>query len=271
LNAVARLGLLTTLVAVSGCSPGAPSPSQAPTGSPGAPSPSQAPTGSAANALELLDCAGPPAEFGGLVEDHQRPRGGQTPAAAFDAWIADNGFGLPVAGYEAPRTEEDRFLFIYRVGEEVKVVVVVSPRVAAMVDQPFALDEVRMCDQAEFGAQVDFGIDARVWVNADGMILIDVAGPEHCGWSLARFLAVYEELPLWRGDFRNYIGDPVQILPPGTLVPPYDGDAQLPRDATDSGYRQVDLQLWLVPDGSAAYIVGPGYVELWPASDIGCS
>jgi len=34
-----------------------------------------------------------------------------------------------------------------------------------------------------------------------------------------------------------------------------------------------DLELWLVPNGEAAYVVGPNDVELWPAADptLACS
>jgi hypothetical protein len=54
-----------------------------------------------------------------------------------------------------------------------------------------------------------------------------------------------------------------------TVATTYDGDAELPADAEDSGYRNGGRQLWLVPDREAAYLVAeddPADVERWPAA-----
>jgi len=94
-----------------------------------------------------------------------------------------------------------------------------------------------------------------------------VARAAHCGWQQARLLHIGEGVEL-----RQYIGDPLGIMPAGSLLAPYDGDATLPAEATASGYRNGDLELWFVPDGQAIFVVGPDRVELWPRSDppIGC-
>ena len=52
--------------------------------------------------------------------------------------------------------------------------------------------------------------------------------------------------------------------------------ATLPPDAEDTGYRREGRELWLVPDGEAAYLVDaddPSDVERWPAFEepIGCA
>jgi hypothetical protein len=259
-------------------------------GPPPSPSPSSTPAPSEApfTALELLDCDGEPNSFGDLVENHMRPGGGPTPQAVFDYWIAGqgplgNGWGVPVSGYESPVAQGDRHLFIYRAAGEVKAVVVISPRVADMArgidgtvgPQPFATDEVRMCDGAEYGPDAEFGVGQRVWVDDEGWILVDRPGPDHCGWESARSLNIPETLPFWGSVHTgsDYWHDPTNVLPPGMLLAPYDGDANLPPDATDSGYRLEDLELWLVPNGEAAYVVGPDHVELWSVADptFGCS
>ena len=106
-----------------------------------------------------------------------------------------------------------------------------------------------------------------MWANDAGLILRDMPGAEHCGWQQARLLHIDEE-----ADLRQYVGDPLGILPRDSLLAPYDGDATLPGTATASGYRNGDLELWFVPDGAAVFVVGPDRVELWPRSDppIGC-
>jgi hypothetical protein len=237
-------------------------------------------------ALELLDCDGAANPFGDLVENHMRPGGGPTSQAVFDYWIAGQGtlgnsWGVPVSGYEAPVLQGDRYLFIYRVAGEVKVVVVISPRVAdvargvdgSVAPQPYALDEVRMCDGAEYGPGAEFGLGERAWANGEGMILLDSPGPDHCGWAAARAMNIPETLPFWGSvhSGSDYWADPTNVLPSGEFAEPYNGDAELPPDATDSGYRHGDLELWFVPDGRAVYIAWPDHVELWPSGVIGCS
>jgi len=269
-----------------------PPPSPSPPSSTASPSPHATPVPSAvlSSALDLLDCDGTPNPFGDLVENHMRPRGGPTPQAIFEYWIAGQGslgnaWGVPVSGYEAPVLDGDRYLFIYRVANEVKVVIVISPRVAELArgidglvaPQPYATDEVQMCDGAEYGSAAEWGMGERVWADAEGWILADWPGPDHCGWQAARSLDIPDPLPFWGSFFSGstYWADPTGVLPTGELAEPgsepYDGDVLLPADATNSGYRHEDLELWFVPDGRAVYIVWPDHVELWPARDLGCS
>jgi hypothetical protein len=106
----------------------------------------------------------------------------------------------------------------------------------------------------------------RVWVNGAGAILHEVAGPVHCDWQEVRFLRIPEG-----AVSHQYIGDPLGIMPPAALDEPYDGDATLPADATASGYRNGDLELWFVPDERAVFVVGSDRVERWPRSGVGCA
>jgi hypothetical protein len=285
------------LLAIGGCSPASPATTSSsasglePSQTPRAPSTtaSPAPSEIQLTALELLDCDGLPNSFGDFVENHMRPEGGPTPQAVFDYWIAGqwldggNGWGVPPSGYEAPVRQGERYLYLYRVATEVKVVVVISPRVADMArgidgvvaPQPIATDEVRMCDGAEYGPQAEFGQGERVWANGEGLILIDWPGSDHCGTQAARLMNIPDPLPFWGSVHtgNDYWADPMNVLPAGTLLAPYEDDANLPSDAVDSGYRHEDLELWLVPDGRAVYVVGPDSVELWPVANLnyGCS
>ncbi len=46
------------------------------------------------------------------------------------------------------------------------------------------------------------------------------------------------------------------------------GDASLPTDATDTGFRNDDIQLWIAADRSAAYLVFEDRTERWPSTTI---
>jgi len=49
----------------------------------------------------------------------------------------------------------------------------------------------------------------------------------------------------------------------------YDGDANLPKGATDTGFRRDGRELWVGPRRVAAYLVSgedPQDVERWPAA-----
>ncbi len=247
-----RLGLLFTLLAIGGCASDGPSPS-------GGPSAVPAP-------LDLLDCDGAPSELGGIG-----PFGvvtlGDTPAAALASWLEAPVFVVPINDWQPYGSIGDRAIFVYRSSDRIKVVAVFSTARTEVGEGIFTLDELRACAESEFGPDAIFATGDRVWANDAGLILRDQPGPAHCGWQQARFLHIGEG-----ADSRQYIGDPVGIMPSRTLLEPYDGDAPLAADATASGYRNGALELWFVPDGRAVFVVGTDRVELWPRSDppIGC-
>jgi hypothetical protein len=50
------------------------------------------------------------------------------------------------------------------------------------------------------------------------------------------------------------------------MTGPYDPNATLPPDATFSGWRKGDKELWAIArDPSVVYVVSPNGVERWPA------
>lgn len=254
---LARLGLLAVLVTAGGCVLGGPSVS--PLSSDGF---SGEPSASPQTASELLDCDRAPSELGGLG-----PFGvvtvGDTPAAALASWLEDPVFVVPVNGWVPYAIAEDRAIFVYRSEDRIKVVAVFSTERTEVGEGIFTLVELRACAEEEFGPDAVFATGDRVWANAEGLIIRDFPGPAHCGWQQARLLHIGEDFE----HLRQFIGDPLGIMPAGTLLEPYDGDATLPHDATASGYRNGDLELWFVPDERAVFVVGPDRVELWPRAD----
>ena len=257
MHPAARLALLVALVAVGGCGPEAPSASEAASASPSVAPPS---------ALDLLDCDGEPSEMGGIG-----PFGvvslGDSPAAALASWLEAPAFVVPINDWEPFAVAGDRTVFVYRNADRIKVVAFFSTDRTVPGEGIFTLDELRACAATEFGPRAVFANGDRVWANDAGLILRDMPGAAHCGWQQARLLHIGE-----RDEMRQYIGDPLGIMPAGLLLESYDGDATLPAKATASGYRNGDLELWFVPDGRAVFVVGPDRVELWPRSDppIGC-
>jgi len=246
-----RLALLVAALALSACgsTPLSPSPVAS-----SAPSLIPAP-------LDLLDCDGAPSGLGGIG-----PFGivtlGESPAAALASWLEDPVFVVPVNNWEAFAEVGDRTLFVYRSARRIKVVAVFSTEQTVPGEGVFTLEELRACPEDEFGPEAVFATGDRVWTNDAGLILRDFPGPAHCGWQQARLLHIGEGEAL-----RQYIGDPLGIMPAVNLVEPYDGDADVPGDATPSGYRSGDLELWFVPDGRAVFVVGADRAELWPRSD----
>lgn len=206
--------------------------------------------------------------MGGFASDFGPDGAGSTPDEAFFAWMTSNPFTVPRSGYERIGTVSDGAVYAYEVGGEVKVVVVVSSRFGELVDAPYTIEELRTCDPADFGRQVDFGPGRRVWANAEGLILTDIIAPAHCGWETARMLHVPD------GDsFRQYIRDPLAVIGQASLLETYAADVDLPSDAVDSGYRSGELELWFTPADTAAYVVRPDVVERWPRADpaVGCA
>lgn len=251
--------LASVALACGACSVASPTPEPIPTGT-ATPAP--------ASAVELLECDGEPSEMGGFADDFGPEGGGGTPDQAFFAWLTSNPFAIPRSGYERIGSMADGAVYAYAVDGRIKIVVVISSRFAELVGSAYAIEELRTCDPSEFGPEADFGPDRRVWANADGLILTDIAGPGHCGWERARMLHVGE------GDsFRQYIRDPLGVMRELSLLESYASGVDLPADAVDSGYRSGDLELWFTPADTAAYVVTPGGVERWPRADppIGCA
>ena len=114
----------------------------------------------------------------------------------------------------------------------------------------------------------------RVWTTADGClvridVLADRPGPEHCGWQSARVIVA--AIPVGKrysneGNAANYVRDPDNVLGDRATAIAFDPNADLPRGAIDTGFREGATELWTDPadGGSAIYLVTPTSVERWP-------
>lgn len=222
--------------------------------------------GLAETATDLLDCDGQVSSMGGRADDFGGfDDGAATPDDAFASWIAANPFPIPRGGYRALGPSGDRWVYAYQADGRTKVVVVISPRFAAEFGEAFAIEEMRTCNPAEYGAAVDLGPGRRAWVHVEtGLLLTDIEGPSHCDWQSARLLHVMN--PDGTLD-RQYVRDPEGVLP-GPLLEGYAEDVELPADALDSGYRTQDgLVLWFTESDAAAYVVTPDGIERWPRAE----
>lgn len=276
------LGVLLMALVLGSCS-AASTPSETPSAASLGPSATEtvrpdadpSPTAEAAqSASDLLDCDGPISEMGGLADDFGPEGAGATPDEAFANWTETTVFGVPRSGYRKLGAIGDRHVYAYEHEGRAKVIVVLSPRFSEFVGgAAFTLEELRTCDPSEYGATADLGPHQRVWSHDEtGEILIDIAGPGHCGWESARMLHVNH--PDGTLD-RQYLRDPLGVfagIP--ALLDTYAEGVELPADATFSGYRTADgFELWFTSEDRAAYVVTPDGVERWPRADdpIGCA
>lgn len=218
----------------------------------------EAQSGAAGRALE---CTG---EFysGGASDPWSKGDGGATPEEGLRAYFAMEQPELPESGYRVEREEAGRVLFSYDVGGRTKVAVVVAK------DRPhrpgWGPETSASCDPAELPARFTEEKGYEIWADRQGHRLPvtwinSYAGPRHCGWQSAHFLAT------GRGkDSRLYARDPDGVLGPEMLTADYRPDALLPVGARDTGYRYQDWELWLTAGKSKAYVRTPHGVEVWP-------
>ena len=118
------------------------------------------------------------------------------------------------------------------------------------------------------------------WYGPDGEpvpkkseIINAITGPDHCDWENGVMMHVGwppGHAAADSSESRQFIRDPKRVFPQKNLAGTFDGDAELPRAAEDTGYRTDFMKLWLDPkDGSAAYLVFADHTERWPrATDI---
>ena len=113
----------------------------------------------------------------------------------------------------------------------------------------------------------------RQWTSAEGDIVDSevvnaIRGPDHCGWQSSIWLHL--GWPVGRpaenaSQMRQYIRDPRDAV---GLESGMDIDTELPDGATDTGYRNGNVELWLGPAGGdeAIFLVFSDHTERWPRS-----
>ena len=154
--------------------------------------------------------------------------------------------------------------------EEAKVAVIVADAGEVGLESGgWAVETFASCDPAEYDPSADEQLFHDIWLDADGnrvltSTLVSFRGPEHCGWQSVTFLTYRD---------RQYLGDPQGALEGSGVEVPFEADAELPADATDTGYHRDGRHLWLSADESVAYVVDGDGVEAWPSPDhiVGCA
>ncbi len=221
------------------------------------------PSGRAGAAAKFIDC-----EYGvwqgGWTSDFGPLGSGASPDGALDDMIEGEALGIPDEGLRAVGRDQDRVLYTYEVAGSPKLSVVIadSKNVALDTEDRWAIKTFASCDPAEFDPSTDDQFPMNVWQDADEnrvatSVIRSARGPEHCGWESATFLTL---------DGVRYISDPEGVLRTSGPGSPFDGDTELPSDATDTGYQREGRRLWLSDDRSTAFIVRSNVVEAWPTS-----
>lgn len=202
---------------------------------------------------------------GGWGPDFGAPEeGAPDPEAALSAFLREGLFRLPGDGYSIEGTDHNRVLFTHADDGEAKVAVIVAQAdgsVELTVHEGWVVETFASCDPAEFNPAADETLSNDIWTTGDGgrvptSTVTSFAGPDHCGWETVTFLVL---------DGRQYVRDPDGVFEP-PLVQPYDRDAAVPQDATDTGYSNDGRELWLSDDAAVAYLVTADGAEAWPST-----
>ncbi|MET7481332.1 hypothetical protein ABZT17_44460 [Streptomyces sp. NPDC005648] len=192
-----------------------------------------------------------------------RGDGGSTPEEGLRAYFDIQQPDVPRHGYRVERGEADRVLYSFDVDGRTKVAVIVAKD---RRNRPgWGPESSASCDPAELPASFTDTQPYEIWTDTHNRRVpvarvTGNAGPEHCDWQKAHLLS----LGAGGGKGRLYARDPDGVLPEGSLLAPYDGDARMPADAHDTGYRYGDWRLWLTEDTSKAYVRTSHGVEAWP-------
>jgi hypothetical protein len=233
----------------------------------------------ASGAVGALECDGKaPYQRGEGVYDDGLATVQESAEAALDDYMRESGlsFSTPPDGYAVEREEGGRVLLSYDVAGRTKVSIVAADGVRDWDhDEGWGVRAWAQCDPSEFPPEVTDDLNIGVWEDESGRRvpitrIQSFKGAEHCEWDHITFVVLGGER---RGDM--YVRDTGNEFP-GLLRTTFDPNATLPDGATDTGWRRDDRQLWIGPDGEAAYLtlVGdPQDVERWPAAKrrIGCA
>lgn len=225
------------------------------------PTPTLEPMATVSRARDALEC-----EIGDGIHTRGIGRGGSGDPRATLKSMVQAPTVVPVRGYRVLVRSDDAVLYGYRNGGEVKVAVRV-----ARDGERWRPDGISRCALAEFGA-APMGRDIWMWTDATGRAIHEVRGSEHC-WQSLRILHLSEPgEPETARNIRTYVRDPAGEVR-DQWEAAYLGDSMLPVDATFTGYRQGNAELWISADGAAVYMKRGNVVEQWPrvSRAIGCA
>lgn len=221
-------------------------------------------------AAGYLDCDFGIAD-GGWSQDFGPPGSAPNAPGAVEAFVREGLFLLPRSGFLHSGTDESRRLYTYSFAGQVRAAVIVADASEVPLDagSGWVVETFASCDPAEFDPSLDGELGVEVWQDADGRrvpvsVVRSAPGPEHCGWESVTFLTV---------EGNGYVRDPDGVFSADFEVAEFDGDAELPVDAVDTGYSLAGQRIWLAADGSVAFVVEPDRVEAWPSpgEPFGCA
>ena len=208
---------------------------------------------------------------GGWSQDFGPSSSGSDPSAGLAAFVEEGLFLLPRSGFVHAGSDASRRLFTYSFDGQVRAAVIVADAAEVPLEavSGWVVETFASCDPAEFDPSLDGELGVDVWSDADGRrvpvsVVRSARGPEHCDWESITFLTV-------EGD--RYVRDPDGVFSADFEIAEFDGDAELPADATDTGYSLDGRSLWLAADRSVAYVAEADRIEAWPSpgEPFGCA
>jgi hypothetical protein len=223
-------------------------------------------------AVAALECNGKtPYRRGEGVYDDGLATVQASSKAALDDYMSESGLSVftPSAGYTVEREQDGRALFSYDVDGRTKVSIFAADGVRDWGgDEGWGVRAWAQCDPSEFPPDVTDDLNIGVWEDEAGRRvpvtrIQSFQGADDCNWTDITFLLVGQEKTAhW------YVRDTGGEFS-GLLRTTFDNAARLPADATATGFRRDNRQLWLGPDEEAAYLVSlddEQDVERWPAA-----
>ena len=223
-------------------------------------------------AVGALECDGEtPYRRGEGVYDDGLAQVQESAEAALDNYMSESGlsFSMPSDGYAVEREQEGRVLLSYDVDGRTKVAMFAADGVRDWNgDEGWGVRAWAQCDPSELPPDVTDDLNIGVWENESGermpvTRIQSFQGAEHCSWEDHTFLLVGPE-----GKADWYVRDTGGELAE-LLHTTYDNVEAIPEGATDTGLRRDGRQLWIGPDGEAAYLASlddAHDVERWPAA-----
>lgn len=225
-------------------------------------------------AVKALECDGKPHEGGGADYDSGLASVQDDATKALENLFDEDGFGatLPDEGYRIERKDGDRVLFSYDVDQRSKIAFIAYDRITDFNhDTGWGIESWAQCDPSELPDSVTDALNIGIWTDSSGervpeTTVTSFKGAEHCGWQDITFVI--------HADETEYVRD-VQGELEKSLLTTFDGSADVPEDATNTGLRHDRREMWVVPAKDAAFLVSlddADDVERWPAAKqrIGC-
>jgi hypothetical protein len=205
-----------------------------------------------------LQCDGRPADFGsnGITE---AAVGSRNPNLALGRYLAEvKKFRLvfPTEGFTEVEVIDSWALFGYQVGGRTRAAVAL--REATGFGGEWNVAAVASCDPSEFDPATPLGTTITIWTDRTGKVVPTTVVREQPDCYNATQLEVNGRLFVWDPNPGGAAYDPANLE--GT----FETSAELPANATDTGYRNGSRSLYIAADGSAAFVRSGKNVQRWP-------